>query len=166
VLGGDLLQSIFNMALRAGDVRLPIPLDGDYPIFQYADDTIIVLLAEDDQLLLFKELLNKYVGFTVLKVNYHKFSLVPINLSPQEAQHVAMVFYCNLGSMPFTYLGLPMGTTNPSLGDFSPIIDIIERRLSANVSFLSYGDSLILVNDVLSSLPTYFMCALWLFHWE
>jgi hypothetical protein len=44
--------------------------------------------------------------------------------------------------------------------NFSPIIDIIERRLLATVSFLSSGDNLILVNSVLSSLPTYFMCTL------
>jgi hypothetical protein len=128
---------------------LTIPLDGDYPIVQYADDTIIVLPAEEDQLLLFKELLNKYASFVGLKVNYHKSSLVPINLSPQEAEHMAKVFDCNLGSIPFTYLGLPMGTTKPNVRDFTPIIDRIERRLSATMSFLSYGDSLILVNSVL-----------------
>jgi hypothetical protein len=119
-----------------------------------------VLPAEDDQSLLFKELLNKYVVLTWLKFNYHKSSLIPINLSAQEAEHMAMVFYCNLGSMPFTYLGFPMGTTKPTVRDFSLIIDKIERRLSTIVSFLSYGDSLILVNSVLSSLPTYFMCTL------
>jgi hypothetical protein len=81
-LGGDLLQSIVNLALGEGLLRLPIPLDGGFPIVQYADDTIIVLLAEDDQLLLFKKLLNKYAGYTGLKVNYHKSSSISINLSP------------------------------------------------------------------------------------
>lgn len=51
-----------------------------------------------------------------------------------------------------------MGTTKPSVKDFSTIINIIGRRLNATISFLSYGDSLILVNFVLSSLAMYFMC--------
>jgi hypothetical protein len=92
VLGGDLLQSIVNLALHEGQLRLPIPLDVDYPIVQYDDDTIIVLPAEGDQFMLFKEFLNKYAGFTGLKVNYHKSSLIPSNLSSQEAEHMAMVF--------------------------------------------------------------------------
>jgi hypothetical protein len=79
VLGGELLKNIVNFALREGLLGLPLPIDGDFPIMQYADDTIIVLPAEDDQLLLFKELLNKYAGYTGLKVNYHKSSLIPIN---------------------------------------------------------------------------------------
>jgi hypothetical protein len=105
-----------------------------------------VLPAEDDQLLLFKELLNKYAGYTGLKVYYHKSSLIPINLSQQEVEHMAMVFECQLGSMPFTYLCVAIGTIKPCVRDFSPIIDRIERRPSATMYFLSYGDSLILVN--------------------
>jgi hypothetical protein len=62
--------------------------------------------------------------------------------------------------MPFTYLGLPMGSTKPTIRDLSPLIDRIERRLSATSSFLSYGDRLVLVNVVLSSLPTYYLLSL------
>jgi hypothetical protein len=53
-----------------------------------------------------------------------------------------------------------MGTTKPYIRDLSPLIDRVERRLSAVTSFLSYGDRLVLVNSVLSSLPTYFMLTL------
>jgi hypothetical protein len=93
-------------------------------------------------------------------VNYHKSSLIPINLSHDEAAFLSQEFLCQLGTMPFTYLGLPMGTTKPSTRDLSPLIDRVERRLSAVTSFLSYGDRLVLVNSVLSSLPTYYMLTL------
>jgi hypothetical protein len=53
-----------------------------------------------------------------------------------------------------------MGTTKPTIRDMSPLIDRVERRLSATTSFLSYGDRLVLVNSVLSSLPTFFMLSL------
>jgi hypothetical protein len=62
--------------------------------------------------------------------------------------------------MPFTYLGLPMGTTKTTIKDTSPLIDRIERRLSTTSYFLSYGDRLVLVISVLSSLPTFFMLSL------
>jgi hypothetical protein len=97
---------------------LPIPVEAEYPIIQYADDTIIVLPADMEQLVAFKRILDQYAAFTGLKINYHKSSMIPINLSEEEASVLAEGFNCQLGSMPFTYLGLPMGTTKPSIKDF------------------------------------------------
>ena len=127
---------------------------------QYADDTLVFLEADPDQLNTFKELLDLFASITGLKVNYHKSSMVPINISADYADSLAGILGCQIASMPFPYLGLPMGTTKPAMKDFAPLIDRVERRLSATASFLSYGDSLVLVNSVLSSLPTYYMCSL------
>jgi hypothetical protein len=104
--------------------------------------------------------MDHYASFTGLKVNYHKYSMIPINVPHDKAVLLAQAFQCQLGTLPFTYLGLPMGTTKPSIKELSPLIDRIERRLSATSSFLSYGDRLVLVNSVMSSLPTYFMLSL------
>jgi hypothetical protein len=120
----------------------------------------VVLPAVSSDLLKFKEILQQYAAFSGLKVNYHKSSIIPINMIADEASSMATIFDCQLGSMPFTYLGLPMGTTKPSIRDLSPLIDSVERRLSSTASFLSYGDRLVLVNSVLSSLPTYIMLTL------
>ena len=86
--------------------------------------------------------------------------MIRINLSNEEALVLAQVMECQMASMPFTYLGLPMDTTRPTIKDMAPLVDRVGRRLSYVVSFLSYGDSLVLVNSILSSLPTYFMCTL------
>jgi hypothetical protein len=160
VQGADLLQTLVNIAYREGILAAPIPVGNDFPIIQYADDTIIMLPAEKVQLATFKSILNQYAAFTGLKVNYSKSSMIPINLAQEEAVELAREFDCQLGSMPFTYLGLPMGTTKPTIRDMSPLIDRVERRLSATTSFLSYGDRLVLVNSVQSSLPTFFMLSL------
>lgn len=160
VLGGDLLQSLVNRALRDGLLQLPIPVGDEYPIVQYADDTLIVLPADPGQLQIFKDILVNFAAFTGLKVNFHKSSMIPINLDTDEASALAQIMECQMAAMPFTYLGLPMGSTRPTIKDMSPLVDRIERRLSSVVSFLSYGDSLVLINSVLSSLPTYFMCTL------
>ena len=58
MLGGDLLQSIGNLALADGKLRLPIPVGDKYPIIQYADDTLIVLPTDPSQLITFKDLLD------------------------------------------------------------------------------------------------------------
>jgi hypothetical protein len=108
VQGADLLQYLVNFAYLNGILVAPIPIRGDFPIIKYADDAIIVLPSEDEQLQSFKRILNQYAAFTSLKINYSKSSLVPINVSSEEANILAESFGCKLGSMPFTYLGLPL----------------------------------------------------------
>jgi hypothetical protein len=62
--------------------------------------------------------------------------------------------------MPFTYLGLPMGTTKPRFQDLTPMMDKIERRLTTCSSLLSYTGRLQLVNFVLTPSATYTMCSI------
>ena len=160
VEGADLLQSLVNKAYSNGSIQAPIPIRAGYPIVQYADDTIIVLPATVNDLKEFRKILDLYASFTGLRINFHKSSMIPLNVPADEVAVLASYLGCTIGSMPFTYLGLPMGTTKPAVKDFSPLIDRVERRLSATASFLSYGDRLVIVNSVLSSLPTYYMLTL------
>jgi hypothetical protein len=60
--------------------------------------------------------------------------------------------------MPFTYLGLPMGTTKPKVEHYAPLMNRVERQLTSISSMLTQAGKLQLVNSVLSSLPTYQMC--------
>ena len=47
-IAADLLQSVVNDMFHKGLLELPIPChDKDYPIIQYADDTLIILPAEE-----------------------------------------------------------------------------------------------------------------------
>jgi hypothetical protein len=60
---------------------------------------------------------------------------------------------------PFTYLGLPMGTTKPKVEDFSPLVNKVERRISATVSWLSMAGRATMVDSAVSSIPIYAMCS-------
>jgi len=107
-----------------------------------------------------KGLLRSFSDSTGLHVNFGKSYLVPINMSNDRATHLANTFGCEVGGMPFTYLGLPLGTTKPTITEFAPLLTKIERRLSGISKFLSYNGRLILINSVFSSLPTFYMCSL------
>nr|XP_051205130.1 uncharacterized protein LOC127318698 [Lolium perenne] len=96
-----LTWTLVNIAYREGILAAPIPVGNDFPIIQYADGTIIVLPAEKVQLDAFKSILDQYAAFTSLKVNYNKSSMIPINLTHEEAIELARDFDCQLGSMPF-----------------------------------------------------------------
>lgn len=94
--------------------------------------------ADPDQLHILKEILDEYYSFTGLKVNFHKSALIPINMNPDEASLLALEIGCITATLPFPYLSLPMGITKPSIKNMSPLIDRVERRLTAIASFLSY----------------------------
>jgi hypothetical protein len=86
--------------------------------------------------------------------------MLPINVDHDKITALAATFGCMVGSFPFTYLGLPMGLTKPQVKDYAPLICRIERKLSASSQWLSHAGRLQLVNSVISSLPTYYMCTL------
>jgi hypothetical protein len=107
-----------------------------------------------------KLILEQFAQATGLRVNYAKSALKSINISDEQLLSLATSFGCAVGSLPFTYLGLPVGTTKPTIQDLSPLVGLVERRLNASARFLNYGGRLKFVKSVLSTLPTFFMSSL------
>jgi len=62
--------------------------------------------------------------------------------------------------MPFTYLGLPLGTSRPTIQDLMPLVSKIERNLSSTLSLMSYAGKLTWLNTSVTSLLIYAMCTL------
>jgi hypothetical protein len=162
VLAADLLQSILNKAMVQGLLEPPLhcPLCPDFPVIQYADDTLIVMKANATQLFCLKSLLHTFAETTGLKVNYSKSNMFPINLDDERLSHFASTLNCQKGSFPFTYLGLPLGITKPNLEYFLPMVVRVEKRLCGIADFLDYGGKLLMVKLVLSSLPISYMSCL------
>jgi hypothetical protein len=119
VAAAELLQIIINHAWENNIISLPIneSFGQKYPILQYADDTLLIMPADPIQIIRLKLLLDDFTKATGLKINYHKSSMVPINISDEKCTELTVLFGCKKQSMPFTYLGLPMGTTKPSIED-------------------------------------------------
>ena len=140
VLAAELLQYIINDACSNGHLKIPVlQSTNDFPIVQYADDTLLLMQADPSQLIHLKNLLNLFAESTGLLVNFNKSFMIPINVSHSKMLDLANVFGCQVGSLPFTYLGLPMGTTKPRMEDLTPMMDKVERRLSVCSSLLSYS---------------------------
>jgi hypothetical protein len=162
VLGGDFLQSAVNDLLRVGGLQLPIQTsDDDFPIIQYADDTLLIMPADLDQVLALKAVLQVYSDSTGLHINYHKSSMMAINVEENVMTQLAQGFGCQIGTLPFTYLGLFVGTTRPSIQDLSPVVHRLERKLTATSCFLSQGARLQLILSALSSMPLHLLCTVY-----
>jgi hypothetical protein len=68
-----------------------------------------------NQLLILKDILNVFSLATGLKVNYNKSMVIPINVPQDKLDLLAATFNCTKGSLPFTYLGRPLGSTKPRI---------------------------------------------------
>lgn len=129
MLAADLLQSVINDAATNNLISHPLghEFGGDYPIIQYADDTLIIMPAVISRLSNLKDLLYTYSISAGLKVNYQKSFMVPINVYEESTQLLATILGCQVGKMPFTYLGLPLGTTKPAVEESMPILTRKEK---------------------------------------
>lgn len=97
----------------------------------------MIMPADEDQLIHLKYLLHLFSLSTGLFVNYNKSSMVPINIDLQTVSNLANVFGCKVENLPFTYLGLPLGTTKPTVQDLILVITKIDKRLSGVARFMT-----------------------------
>jgi hypothetical protein len=81
--------------------------------------------------------------------------MVSINTSQEKLLHIARTFNCEIGSLPFTYLGLPLSLSKLRAIDFSPLVTKCERRLAATSIFLNQARRLEITNSVLTAMATF-----------
>jgi len=108
------LQSLINKGKDTGLLNSPIFLQAtsDFPIIQYADETLINIEGDARQLFFLESVLNIFLESGGLQVNFIKSMMVPINIFEKKLELLARTFGCEKGSMPFTYyLRLPLGIT-------------------------------------------------------
>jgi len=103
-----------------------------------------------------RAILLLFEALSGLKVNFSKSLLVGVNVAPSWLTEAAMMLNCKVGSIPFVYMGLPIGGNTRRLSFWEPIINRIKSRLTGwNSKHLSMGGRLVLLKSVLSSLPVY-----------
>jgi hypothetical protein len=100
------------------NLPLPLPNDDDFLILQYADDTLIFMQGDVNQLLQLKGILHSFAESTGLQVNFDKSFMVPINISEDRFNILANTLGCSKESLPFTYLGLPLSITKPTVAQY------------------------------------------------
>jgi hypothetical protein len=81
-------------------------------------------------------------------------------MSQERLDHLAATFNCKAGSLPFTYLGLYLSINKPTIQDCITMVSRVEKRLSSTSLFLTQGGKLEMVNSVLSSMVTFYMCSI------
>lgn len=107
---------------------------------QYADDTLLIGEAYDENLWVMKCILRCFEIVSGLKVNFFKSSLVGVNVSELFLGSRADFLNCKVGKIPFRYLGSLVGANPRKASTWQPMIDSIVGRLGSwKIKFLSRG---------------------------
>jgi hypothetical protein len=96
VLAADLLQAILNKAMSQQLLSPPISRAAclDFPVIQYANDTLVIMKANASELICLKSILQTFTDSTGLKVNFNKSWMMPINISEDRLTHFASTLFC------------------------------------------------------------------------
>ncbi|RHN73277.1 putative reverse transcriptase domain-containing protein [Medicago truncatula] len=123
---------------------------------QFVDDTLLGGTKSWANVCAMRAVLVIFEAMSGLKVNFHKSSLVGVNIAPSWLSEVASVLNCKMGKVPFLYLGLSIGGNPRRLCCWDPIVNRVKARLSGwNSRFLSFGGCLVVLKAVLTSRPVY-----------
>jgi hypothetical protein len=156
----DMLAIMIARAKEDGQVDGLIPhlVDGGVSILQYADDTIIFMKNNLEKALNMKLIMCIFKELSGLKINFHKSEIFYFSQAKEVENEYKIIFGCEIGSLPFRYLGIPIHFPKPKNGEWKPIEDRFEKKLGSWIGkLLSYGDRLILINSVLTSLPMFML---------
>ena len=87
------------------------------PHLLFADDTILFCDADTTQIVYIQLLLTCFEAVTGLQVNLGKSEMVLVG-EVENIHELADLLYCKVGSLPITYLGMPLGASSKSMAIF------------------------------------------------
>jgi hypothetical protein len=125
---------------------------------QYADDTLCIGEPTVENLWFLKAVLRGFEMASGLKVNFHKSSLIGVNVQRDFMEAACRFLHCREGVVPFKYLGLPVGANSRSLSTWEPMLEQLKKRLNSwGNKYVSLGGRIVLLNSVLNAIPIFYL---------
>ncbi|GLT51155.1 hypothetical protein SLA2020_245850 [Shorea laevis] len=154
------LQGLVQRAIKEGMMHgIEIGKQGlSVSLLQFADDTIIMGRADDENIRMVKDILKWFELMSGLRINFSKSSVFGYNVSEIWLKRSAGKLCCKVGRAPFIYLGLLVDGKTGNKKSWEPIVNKFRAKLAVwKATTLSFGGRLILLNSVLSTLPIFYM---------
>ncbi|MCI10142.1 RNA-directed DNA polymerase (Reverse transcriptase), partial [Trifolium medium] len=122
----------------------------------YADDIMVFCRGKLSCLQALKNLFTDYANCSGQVINASKSTIYSGGISQVRLTQIVNLIGFNIGSLPFTYLGVPIFKGRPKARYFIPIADKIKSKLSAwKASLLSIAGRAQLVKSVIQSMLVY-----------
>ena len=127
-------------------------------LLQFADDTINFGEVTLENVITIKCIMRCFELVSSLKVNFSKISFGAVGVESSEVVKFARLLNCSLLTLPFTYLGMPIGANPRRAAAWKSIIGKFKKKLVPwKYKSLSYAGRICLINSILSSLPIFYI---------
>ena len=134
--------------------------------FLYADDVVIFLTPDQQDLTLTRGILEIFAGASGLKTNAAKCMVSPIQCNLEAMVSLLTHFPGKIDPFPIHYLGIPLGLRKLSKAALQPLIDKVASRLPAwKANLLNRAGRTVLIKSTLSAIPTHTALAVSLSPW-
>ena len=92
-----------------------------------------------------------------MRINLNKSEIISIGVVDNVAELV-LELGCGIGSLPTSYLGLPLGASHMATGVWDSVEERFRKRLASwKIQYISKGGRITLICSTLSSLPIYYL---------
>jgi len=140
-----------NLKLIHGTRDLQIPSH-----FLYADDMMIFGKGINSNIMVLKKVFLNYAEASGQLVNPQKSSIYVGSIFTAKLNQIANLIGFKIGTLPFTYLGVPIYKGKPKYCHFQPLADKVKSKLLAwKASLLSIIGRVKLVKSVVQSMLLY-----------
>lgn len=93
-----------------------------------------------------------------MKVNFHKSSLIGVNVSREFMEAACGFLHCRESAVPFKYLGLTVGANPKKVVMWEPMLDQLRGRLNSwGNKYVSLGGRIVLLNSTLNVIPIFYL---------
>jgi hypothetical protein len=127
----------------------------------YADDVVTFVRPTRLDLLTCSAIVEDFGVASGLCTNLAKCSIHPIWCTPEQVALARDILGCEVGSLPFQYLGLPLGIRKVSAAQLQPVVDNAMKRVQPwCAKLMNHGGRVILVQRTLSAMLVHALMSL------
>jgi hypothetical protein len=156
----DGLEKMIQQAQSAGLITGLVPhlIERGVLILQYADDMILLIQDDMEQIIHLKLILYMFEAMSGLKINFLKSEIMMVLHDDEKKIMYSNIFGCQLGDWPLKYLGVPVFGTRLKVSDMDYLSDKLRKKLDGWVGYSSsIGGRFSLIQSSLSSTLIYHM---------
>lgn len=124
----------------------------------YADDIMIYCRENLESLQALQNLFTRYANCAGQVISARKSTIFAGGITQGRMQHIIDLLGFEVGTLPFTYLGVPIFKGRPKVSYLQPIADRVKEKLATwKASLLSIGRRAQLIKSVVFSMLTHSM---------
>ncbi|RVW24673.1 hypothetical protein CK203_082175 [Vitis vinifera] len=116
----------------------------------FADDTVVFCEAKKEHLTYLNWTLFWFEAASGLRINLDKSEIFPVG-EVEEVEELVVELRCRVGSLPSSYLGLPLGAHHNSLSVWDGVEERVRRRLALwKRQYISKGGRITLIKSMMA----------------